>query len=100
MNKIEMTEYTGPDTVLTKQHYAMALQSQSACNLSGIAKWFSTTMSLIWDEAKARGKGTDWVNQHPICRLFAEQCAHLSGAGGCSYSNYMDASNYCEERSK
>ena len=26
-----------------------------------------------------RGKGTDWVNNHPICRLYASKIAHLTG---------------------
>ena len=63
---------------LTPYDYLQALHSQSACNLSGIVHSFSEVISRIWDEAQARGHGTDWVNEHPICRLYAEQIAWLT----------------------
>jgi hypothetical protein len=103
MNTIEypkIEDYAGPDTVLTPKDYAMAFESQCACNLSGITHWFDKVISKIWDEAQSRKKGTDWVNQHPICRLFAEQMAYLSSGQGCSASNYYQATDYVFERSK
>lgn len=101
MNKIDTKEYDGPDKHLTAKDYDMAFNTQSACNLSGISKWFATVLDKIWDEANERKQGTDWVNQHPICRLMAEQTSFLSGAGACSSStSYSFAYEYCLERSK
>lgn len=66
---------------LTKKDYQDALLSQSACNMSGIVHAFSRVITEIRDEPEAKKQGTDWVNRHPICRLYAEQITFLSGAG-------------------
>ena len=66
---------------LTPHDYEFAIFAQSACNLSGIVHSFSEVMHKIWNEAHAQGHGTDWVNRHPIARLYAEQITHLTGAG-------------------
>jgi len=66
---------------LTLRDYQQALDSQYACNLSGIIKSWSEILMHIWDEAREHEGGTDWVNRHPINRLFVEQAAHLIGAG-------------------
>lgn len=101
MKIIDPKEYEGADTHLTPKDYDMAFNSQSACNLSGIVKWQAGVLDRIWDEANARKQGTDWVNQHPINRLMAEQAAHLSGAGPCNGSaTYSFAYEYCFERMK
>lgn len=101
MQTIEPQEYDGPDKHLTAKDYDMAFNTQNACNLSGIIKWQAGVIDRIWDEARERKQGTDWVNQHPINRLMAEQAAHLSGAGTTSTnSTYQFAYSYCLERSK
>jgi len=101
MEIIDQKEYEGVDKHLTPHDYNMAFNTQNACNLSGISKWFATVLDKIWDEARERKRGTDWVNQHPICRLMAEQVSHLSGGGSCSGSTtYHFTYNYCLERSK
>jgi hypothetical protein len=64
--------------MLGAQDYQYALDSQTACNLSGIVHQFSRIMDKIWNEANKNGHGTDWVNQHPISRLFAEQIFFLA----------------------
>ena len=56
-----------------------AIQVQDACNLSAVVHSMDETMSDLWAMARAMGKGTDWVNNHPICRLFASKIAHLTG---------------------
>lgn len=68
-----------PDSFLTKSDYQFAMDSQCACNLSGIVHSLSAITNKIWEEARRLEKGTDWVNSHPICRLFAEQILYLSG---------------------
>lgn len=88
--------------LLTPRDYSDAIFAQSACNLSGIVFSFAQVMQRICNEANAGGHGTDWKNHHPIARLYAEQIAHLSGAGmtsdeGCTYSK---AYAECEARSK
>lgn len=78
---------------LDSQDYSMAVFSQDACSLSGIVHQLSRTISKIWEEAHKKGKGTDWVNNHPICRLFAEQIAHLTRK-----REWDEAIKICRER--
>lgn len=61
--------------------YQNALDAQSACNLSGIVKQLARDMDQIWEEARAKGEGTDYVNQHPVVRLYIEQMVHLNKSG-------------------
>ena len=63
---------------LLKTDFENAIHSQSACNLSGLLYSFSDVMQRIRNEAKLKNKGTDWINSHPICRLYAEQVYHLT----------------------
>jgi len=76
---------------LRREDFQAALWSQSACNLSGVVFSFARVMQRICDEANATNKGTDWKNQHAICRLFAEQINHLTRA-----RSYDDAAETCE----
>ena len=78
---------------LEPRDYDEALLSQGACNLSGIVHSLSRVMDKIWKEARELGKGTDWVNNHPICRLYAEQISHLSRG-----RDWTDAYEYCDKR--
>ena len=90
----------GEDT-LSYHDYQLALDSQTACNLSGIVHAFSAVLSKIWKEARREGSGTLGVNEHPISRLYAEQIAHLSGAGLTSDTDgYSKAYKICQERSQ
>jgi hypothetical protein len=61
--------------------YDNALLAQSACNLSGIVKSLADDIDEIWKEARAKGEGTDYVNQHPVVRLYIEQMVHLNKSG-------------------
>lgn len=57
-----------------------ALRIQDACNLSGVVHSFSNIITEVRTRLEAEGKGgSDSVNQHPICRLFADKVAHLTG---------------------
>ena len=78
--------------MLTSSDYQSTLSSQSACNLSGIIHSWHRIITKIWDEAKANNKGTDWVNAHPINRLFAEQAMHLTRS-----TDWNDAHSTCEK---
>ena len=55
-----------------------ALMVQDACNLSGVVKSFGRMFDDLWQHARAGGHGTDWVNQHPIVRLWIDKCASLA----------------------
>jgi hypothetical protein len=71
-----------PETpYMTVQEAAVnALGVQDGCNLSGIVNtWRSVLIDALWPEARRLHKGTDWVNRHPVNRLFLEQVAHLQG---------------------
>ncbi len=60
-------------------HCRKAIAVQAACNLSAVVHSMDETMSDLWAMARALGKGTKWVNNHPICRLYASKIAHLTG---------------------
>ena len=59
--------------------YKAALDVQDACNLSGVVTSFAKILGLIWEEARAKGKGTDYVNRHPVAILFADKINSLTG---------------------
>jgi hypothetical protein len=77
-----------------KGEYKMALLSQGACNLSGLAHSLSKAMEMIWEEAREQGEGTDYVNNHPIVRLYMEQMSFLCRA------DYSESYRVCNERLK
>lgn len=56
-------------------------------------------MEQINEEVRASGGGTEQVNQHPVCRLYAEQIAWLTGAGGCDNPDtYNQAYDACQRK--
>ena len=79
---------------MRKQDYENALTVQSASNLSGVVHSFSEILTRLVKEAQEQGKGTDWINTHPICVLFAEQIAHLTK------KDYFEAYKVCSEQVK
>ena len=82
--------YLVQDQVLTQREWEDAMMVQSAVNLSGVVHSFAAMMCKILDESRARGKGTDWANHHPIAVLFADKVAHLTGTQG-DMSHVFDA---------
>ena len=75
---------------LETRDWQWAIHSQDAFNLSGVVHNFSQVISRLWNEAHERGEGTEWVNSHPICRLYAEQIYHLA-----SGRDYFEAYQAC-----
>lgn len=81
----------------------MALLSQSACNLSGLVHDLSKHLTeALWPKARLLGQGTDWVNQHPVVRLFVFQLKYLSGldheaAEKREQEAYGEATKACKE---
>ena len=78
--------------MLNKRDYQDAIYSQGAVNAGALVKSLAKSVDGMWDEARAQGKGADYVNTHPIMRLFAEQIGYLS-----SGRNYYDANTFCQE---
>lgn len=84
---------------LTINDYQDAITVQSASNLSGVVKSFARVIEKISKEGFNEYKGTDWVNAHPICRLYAEQICHLTGGGTPSNGDsYHSAYKHIEQR--
>lgn len=82
-----------------------ALDVQNACNLSGVVHSFSEVMRVLNEESRkgaGNGFGTNWTNEHPICRLFIEQIAHLNGCAvrDTAKSDYFKAYRECEAVAK
>ncbi|MDI6773441.1 MAG: hypothetical protein QME77_12790 [bacterium] len=51
-----------------------------ACNLGGLARSFGAEIiPALQEEAHRLGRGTDWVNHHPIVVLWVEKMAELCG---------------------
>ncbi len=73
------------------KHFQAAIDAQGACNLGALVHSFSRIMADI--QKAGRNKGTDWINQHPISRMFAEQISFLAN------KPYQEAYNECEENS-
>ena len=62
-----------------KQAAQQAIAIQNGCNLSGIAISFAEVLTeAIWPEARRTGKGTQWVNMHPIATLFISKLCDLN----------------------
>jgi hypothetical protein len=79
--------------------YQNAMDVQSASNLSGIVLQFARDMKEINAEVRASGGGTEQVNKHAVCRLYAEQIAWLTGAGSCSgQATYIQAHDACQRK--
>jgi hypothetical protein len=77
-----------------------AITVQDAVNLSGVLHSFSEIVTeVIWPEARKQGKGTDFVNRHPIVTLFLSKLASLNGTDClCTHclARFSDANRECE----
>ena len=74
-----------------------AIEAQSACNLIAVIGAMHKAMQLLARlSIQYVFPGTDWVNTHPIVRLYASKILHLS-----QYQNrcmeYSEASDYVEK---
>ena len=57
----------------------VCLQAQNACNLSGVVHSLAETCNALWEEARRIGEGTDWVNRHPVTKLYVDKLLSLCG---------------------
>ena len=82
--------------MLTSKDYETAMMIQDACNLSGVVHSFSEVISRIVQESIEKGKGTKYVNEHPICKLFADKISDLARVR--DFESYYQAFNECERK--
>ena len=80
-------------TLTIQQAARVVLDCQDACNLSGVLASFKEIVhETLWPEARRLGKGTEWINQHPICTLFLSKLGSLNrGYFECDYPPANDA---------
>lgn len=86
------------DKTLTIRDYEDAL-AQNACNLSGLVKSLARVTDKIWEEARSKNKGTDYVNHHPIVRLYLEQLNFLNENND-QDDSWSTSMSYCEDKIK
>lgn len=68
------------DTRSLKDLARNALDVQDACNLSGVVHSFSRDITRLRALLSAEPDfSTDKLNRHPICKLYADKIAHLTG---------------------
>jgi hypothetical protein len=83
---------------LTAEEYKRAIDVQDACNLSGVVHDFSRVMTRVWVEArKEYGRGTEWVNTHPIVILYSNKISSLCGSE--DSEKFSMAYDYCKDKS-
>jgi len=65
--------------MIDKKLYQKWWNAMDACNSSGLIKDFAVDIDEIWKEAWELGKGTDYVNSHPLIIIFADKLLQLAG---------------------
>lgn len=79
----------------------LALEVQNAVNLSGVVRSLHEAISdVLWPDAHKQGKGTKYVNEHPIVALFLAKLVSLNRSDCfCSQctSNYSRATAEVEK---
>ena len=84
-------------TLLTVWDYEQAINSQSACNATGLINSLNDLREKLWNTARSHNKGTEWVNHHPILQLYAYQLAHLChGREPIEWDGWQSAHNFCK----
>ncbi len=89
--------------VCTLQEVAsMAIGCQNACNASGLVHSLSEkVMPALWAESReGTGRGTSWINCHPVMILFLDKLADLAGLSTDSTEKYRWAVARCDAYSK
>lgn len=63
---------------LTRVLTRRALLGQDAVNLSGIVQSFAADTATLWELACMENQGTEWVNTHPISRMWTDKLYDLA----------------------
>jgi hypothetical protein len=79
---------------LTKDDYRKAILAQDAVNASGLVHSLSEVMSRIRDEPDCTG--TDFVNTHPIVRMYLNKLISL--CGGADTLDFSEAYATCKKK--
>ena len=66
---------------VAQKDYQEAVDSQTATSVSALVSRLAEILERIWEDARELNGGTDFVNEHPIVRLYVEQLAVLCGGG-------------------
>lgn len=78
--ELRIHEHKAIKVLSWKEIAEQALNVQNACNLSGVVRSFHIIISSVRTRLGASGMGgTEEINNHPACRLFADKIAHLTG---------------------
>lgn len=75
-----------------------ALAVQDACNLSGVVHGFSRAITNLRELLP--NAGTDAINHHPVCLLWADKIAHLTGTQDLGNSDVMKAYSWAHDEVK
>ncbi len=68
-----------------------ALAVQDASNLSGVVNSFSSVLRAVRARLESEGKGGSTnIHSHPVCRLYADKIAHLTGTQSFSSNENID----------
>jgi hypothetical protein len=84
--------------MLSAKDYKDALDVQNACNLSGVVLSFSNMTDKIWKEARELNKGTEYVNNHPITKLYVDKLHSL--CGNWDGDSINESFGICEKKAK
>lgn len=75
----------------------LAITAQFGVNLSGIVKDLNEVCGTLWGLAREQDEGTGWVNQHPICQLYAAKIVEMTGVGMPSSDEYAAAGKWVQD---
>lgn len=64
--------------MIPKETYKEVWSAMDACNASGVIHSLDKWVGEIWLEANELGKGTDYVNAHPIIVIVADKLLQLA----------------------
>ncbi len=77
-----------------RKEYETALLVKGVSNLSGLVHGLAQAMKFISLEANEQGRGREYVNNHPIVRVYLQQMKSLCTA------DYAASYKTCKERSR
>ena len=64
--------------MISKKTYNDVWFAMDACNSSGVIHALDRWVSEVWEEARELGKGTEYVNSHPIVICVLDKLAQLA----------------------
>lgn len=78
-----------------------ALRVQDACNLSGVVNGFAIIVKEVRILLESEGTfGNESIHRHPVCKLFADKIASLTGVQNAPFSELSSSYNWAYEQTK